>query len=324
MDDTTKFRVRLRIRLAKALTSDATSLAVRVADHEVTITSQRPEEPLNKAQWIVLVARGFSTDEAAREFGERLRSILQLAALSARLGVDTGDDKVTGMLNEEYARAEGWLKEHERLFPNVHGLAVLPDDDHIRFPLFNFQATVTSDPKQFVSAIEEAAENSELTFGAVENAIRLLNLALMNPEPLAQMVLAISTVEELGQNQKWSEAQKKFIKYLALAVEVGSLPEQERTEVVDSIERGLHRLGLNEGVRRLLSRLSLTELGNEWRRLYGIRSGIFHGTARLSEADLHEAANDTVTLCGQIILAVAAIDMGVKIPSVAKVNFRGK
>ena len=54
----------------------------------------------------------------------------------------------------------------------------------------------------------------------VANAVRLLNLALMTSEPLAQMVLTFSAVEELGQNEKWSEAQETLIKQLAEAAEV--------------------------------------------------------------------------------------------------------
>jgi hypothetical protein len=92
MADMSGFRIRLRVRIAKALTSETISLNVMVMNKDVIITSQRKEEPLNKAKWIVLGARGFLTEEAARHFGTRLRSILQLAALSSRLGVDVGED----------------------------------------------------------------------------------------------------------------------------------------------------------------------------------------------------------------------------------------
>jgi hypothetical protein len=41
----------------------------------------------------------------------------------------------------------------------------------------------------------------------------------MTSQPLAQMVLAFSAVEELGQNQKWSEAQIALIRQLTAAAE---------------------------------------------------------------------------------------------------------
>lgn len=316
------FRVRLRVRIPKGLTTQASSLQFTMANKEVTIKSQNTEEPLNKAKWIVLNASGFATEEAARHFGARLRSIVQLAALSSRLGVDTGEDKPTDWLSEEFARSMGLIKEHERVAPNVHGLAILPDDANIRFPAVNLEATVTANPEHFLSALRESEENDDIGFGPAANAVRLLNLALMTSEPLAQMVLTFSAVEELGQNEQWSDAQEALIKQLAEAAETsmeGSAAE--RAEVARAIRKGLFPLSLRQGVMRLLSRLGLDNLRNEWDRLYGIRSGIFHGTARLSDADIRQASLETGTLCGRIILAVLA-QQGIRIPSIVETHFK--
>jgi hypothetical protein len=283
MVDASGVRIRLRVRVAKGLTTEAASLQFVMANKDVTITSQNKEEPLSKAKWIVLNARGFSTEEMARHFGTTLRSVLQLAALSSRLGVDAGEDKPTSWVSEDFARSTGLIKEHERISPNVHGLVILPDDDNTRFPVINADATVTADPEQFLSALRESGENGDIGFGLAGNAVRLLNLALMTSEPLAQMVLAFSAVEEFGQNEKWSEAQA-------------------------------------QGVMRLLSRIGLEDLRKEWDRLYGIRSGIFHGTARLSDSEISQAAVDTVTLCGRIVLAGIAKD-GIRVPSIAARQF---
>jgi hypothetical protein len=159
MADVNGFRVRLRVRIAKALTSEDSSLNVMVMNKNITITSQKKDEPLCKSKWIVLVARGFLTEEAAQQFGTRLRSILQLAALSARLGVDVGEDKPTAWVNEDYARSIGLIKHNERIVPNVHGLLILPDDDKIRFPVIDADATVTADPEHLTSALRGRFES---------------------------------------------------------------------------------------------------------------------------------------------------------------------
>jgi hypothetical protein len=258
------FRIRLRVRIPKGLTSEATSLNVTVMNKDVTITSQKKNEPLKEAKWIVLGARGFSTEEAAQHFGTRLRSIVQLAALSSRLGVDAGEDKPTNWMSEDFARKLG-LKDHERIAPNIHGLSILPDDDNTRIPVSEFQATVTADPEHLVSALRELGENDEISFEEASNGVRLLNLALMTSEPLAQMVLAFSAVEELGQkNAKWSESQVALIKELADAAKTSNKgTAHERAEVADAIRKRLFRLGLRQGVMRLLSRLSLDALRKE-------------------------------------------------------------
>jgi hypothetical protein len=319
--DTTGFRIRLRARIAKGLTSEAASLNVMVMNKDVTMTSQNKKEPLNKAKWIVLEARGFSTEEAARRFGTRLRSILQLAALASRLGVDAGEDKPTAWVSEDFARAKGLIKDNERIAPNVHGLSILPDDDNTRFPVIDAQGTVTADPGHFVSALRELGGDAEISLGAASNVVRLLNFALMTSEPLAQMVLCFSAVEELGQNRKWSKSQKELIERLAVtAEETSEGTASERAEVADAIRKGLFPLGLLQGVKRLLSRFGLGSEWDEWDRLYRIRSGLFHGTARLSDDEIHQAARDTVTLCGRIILAIAAKE-GVRTPTIAATHF---
>ena len=82
----------------------------------------------------------------------------------------------------------------------------------------------------------------------------------------------------------------------------------------------LHRFGLRQGVTRVLARLGLQHLRKEWDRVYGIRSGLFHGTAQLAEHEIAELANSAITLCGRIILTLAEGD-GVTLPSVSDVHF---
>jgi hypothetical protein len=224
-------------------------------------------------------------------------------------------------MDEQFARSQGVIKENERLAPNIHGLMILPDDPYTRFAVIDIQATVTADPEHFASALRELGDRSNIDLGASANGVRLLNLALMTTEPLVQMVLAFSAIEELGQNQKWSEAQIVLIRKLAGAARASAeVTADQGAEVAKAIETGVFRLSLRQGVMRLLSNLDLEHLRKEWDRLYSIRSGIFHGTARLSDAELNQAALDTITLCGRIILAIVAKE-GATVPSIAAKHF---
>ena len=196
----------------------------------------------------------------------------------------------------------------------------MPDDDYTRFPVIDVHATVTADPEHFASCLRGLGENEngDIGLGAAANGVRLLNLALMTSEPLAQMVLALSAVEELGQNEKWSEAQIALIEQLADAAEASAeVTAGQRAEVARAIRTGLFPLSLRQGVMRLLSGLDLIDhLRKEWDR----RSGLFHGTARLSDSEINQAALDTITLCGRIILAIVAKE-GARVPSIAATHF---
>jgi len=84
-------------------------------------------------------------------------------------------------MSEEFARSTGLIRPHERLHPNVHGLAILPDDDLTRFPLVRIEATVRADPAQFEGALTELAAGQRVQLSVAAEGVRLLNLALLNP-----------------------------------------------------------------------------------------------------------------------------------------------
>jgi hypothetical protein len=306
---------------ANALNTADVSRVMNLAGREVTVVSQMPDEPLSEALWIVLRARGFSSEEEARYFGEQLRTITEFAGLCTRSGIDVGLDRPTTSMNEDYARSIGFIQPHQRLLPNVHGLSVVPDDENTRVPIIQAQFTVRSDPEQFVNALAELAAGIPVQLSTAAEGVRILNLALINTQPLAQIVLALSAIEALGQDEKWTDAQAALIDELATQVENRTADrDAEHLEVAEALRRSLHRIGLRQGVMRMLTRLGLKHLRKEWDRIYGMRSGLFHGTIRLAEAETAQLALDAITLCGRVILTVAE-SHGVKRPSISFVHF---
>src|SRR5271166_7010216 len=115
------YRVRLRVRLTKALNTEDASRVISLGGREVTIVSQTPDQRLSEALWIIFRGQGFSSEAEAREFGEQLRTITEFAGLCSRLGIDVGLDQPTAWFSEEFARSAGLIQPHERLTPNVHG-----------------------------------------------------------------------------------------------------------------------------------------------------------------------------------------------------------
>lgn len=316
------FRVRYRVRIGKALNSEAVSQTLVVAGRNVTIKSQEKGQRLWDTTWLILDARGFDVEREARDFGEQLGVIVQIAALSCNLGVDVGRSEPDCFINEDLLRKIGRIKDHERVKPNIHGLIVIPDDEDTLFPLVKAQIEVTKDPAQLIDAMSELANRVPLEMNEAAPCVRLLNLALMSTEPLSQIVLAFSAVEALGQNEKWTAGQAELLKQLAKQVEQGaSGDDEEASEVAEALRRSLHRIGLRQGVKRVLSSLDLSHLVPEWDRLYPQRSGVFHGTAGLTQKEMNRLANEIVKLAGTIILALIQRS-GIKLPSVASKHFQ--
>ena len=319
MNETVGFLLRLQVKIGRTLRTDQACLSTLLAGREIKIKSSN-DQPLSKTKWIVLEARGFATDTEARDFGEQLRSIVQIAALCSHLGADAGLDKTIGWVNEDLFRSEGFLEPHRRIGPTVHGLLILPDDDNTLFLHMEAAVTVKADPDQFIDAMEELAGQLPLSEPAGTPAVRLLNLALINPQGLAKIVLAFSAIEALGQDETWTPAQVDLITKLAIEIENNADGDGERLEVAEALRRSLHRIGLRQGVKRLLCGHDIGHLQKEWDRLYGLRSGLFHGTVPLKKHEVNQLAADTVKLCSRIILALIQQD-GLKLPSVASKHF---
>src|ERR1700730_10584581 len=125
MAGTVGYRVRLRVRLTKPLNTEDSSRTLVVAGRDVVVESQEKGQPLNKTQWVVLVARGFLAEDEAQRYGNQLRAIVELAGLCARIGADVGQDKPTAFVNEDWARSMGWIEAGERICPNLDGVDVL-------------------------------------------------------------------------------------------------------------------------------------------------------------------------------------------------------
>jgi hypothetical protein len=251
---TEQHRLRLRIHLGKPLTSKETSLSLKFENRDVEIQSQVKDQVLSETDWIVLLAKGFSSSEEATAFGERLRVAVEIAAFSTRLGTNTGQDKPTGWMAEAYARSLGIIKDDERIAPNVHGILILPDDDKTRIAIVSATLTVTADPASFVDALKAVTKN-EIKTASVRDGLRVFNLALMAQNSLAQLVLAFSAIEAFGQEEKWTLVQVEFIQKLATEIETTSSEEPELLEVSHALLRNLHRVGLRQGVVRVLDRI---------------------------------------------------------------------
>lgn len=306
----TTFRARLRFRLLKKLSINEPEHRLTVAGREVVLSSPVPDTPICDSEWLVMNARGFSTEDEARNFGHKLRSAIELASVSTRLGVDAGRDLATSGLGravkDHIAKETGTLARD-----NVHGLDVFEDNPNVR--IFNLSATGTihAGPEHpFLHVVTEIHEAAPLASARARDVILLLNYALMRAEPVAQIVFAFSAVEMLGQSESWTEDQKRLLSEVADAAEGTSTGNaDERKEVADAIRKSLHRLTLRQGVLRLLDALELAHLKKDWDAIYAKRSTLVHGLAPRPGADYGELAFRAVSLCGQILLKAIAADV---------------
>ena len=301
---TSGFRLYLQVRIGKALRTDEAFLTTYLDGREVRIRASLGPS-ISKAEWLVFEARGFPTESEAHTFGERLRANVELAALCSSPGVDTGLDEVLGWVHEEYGRSEGGLKPYQRRGPDVHGLLILPDDDNTVFSRSRAKGTTVSSLELFLEAMRELADQPSITEPALALSVRLLNLARINSEPRARIVLAVSAVESVAEDENWSAEQRDLIDKLAAGI--------ADPEVKEAVER-MHRISIRQGIKRVLRCNRLDHLWEEWDDLYKRRSRLFHGGGEFTNQEIGELASNATKLCDEIIFGIIK-QKGIKLPA---------
>jgi hypothetical protein len=255
------------------------SVALEIAGCDVVLRSQDRDGLIKDSNWLVLGAGGFGSEVEARAFSEKLKLASEISSVASRLGIDSGLDRKTGHLTDR-------LKEVVRtqtgaiVRDNVHGVDIFIDDPNTVVFNVNIQGEVSTDPERFLKGLSDYFVDPATVSQRGKDILVLLNYALMRPDPIAQIVFAISAVEMLGQQEKWTENQQDLLEELAVQASKSAIgTELEREEVATAIRRNMHKIGLSQGVLRLLDAHGLATLKKPWREIYGKRSSLVHGLA---------------------------------------------
>jgi hypothetical protein len=272
------------------------------------LSTTMPDVKIADSEWIIMNARDFESEDEAQMFGNRLKTAVEISSVAARLGVDTGRNLATsgfGRIVQDAFAKEGLIVRD-----NIHGVDVFPDCPNTRIVSISGKGIVRAAPDPFLSDLDELVQGAVMPSQRVADVTLLLNYALMQPEPVAQIIYAVSAVESLGQDEKWSFDQKQILSHLASVANQCTIgTNEERREVSDAIQKSLHRLTLRQGVFRLLDRLGLQYLKKNWDDLYKERSTLVHGLAPRPGADYSDLAVRTISLCGQILLKAIATEV---------------
>ena len=169
---------------------------------------------------------------------------------------------------------------------------------------------------------------SESDFPSIRRAIRVLNLAEMNTDPIAKVVLAISTIEGLATDPPWTDEQQKLIESSAAWLKRTHGDVEETKQVIEAILR-VRKQSIRQRIRKLLAANELSGVWQDWDDLYSKRSRLFHGGTKkgsehrgdyLENSELHGLAQKAINLCSRIVLSMAKRE-GILVPDRAKVHF---
>ena len=219
----------------------------------------------------------------------------------------------------------------KRLAPDAHGIVILPDDGNNVFSRLRGNLQVLANAGDFVRSLKECLpENGSLRTGSlsIRRAIRVLSLAEISEDPIAKLVLAVSTIEGLAADPPWTDEQQQLIESAAAWLEEAHGEREEAVQVVQAI-RQVRRESIRQRIKKFLDANDLSNVWQDWDRLYNRRSRLFHGRSEaaseyrgshLEESALKELGREAIKLSARIVLSMAKRE-GIAVPDRAKVHF---
>jgi len=141
---------------------------------EVVLSSQADNTLIRDNTWLVMNARGFETEEQAREFGHALRVAADVSSVATRYGLDSGVDAPTTGVSEGL---RGAVKRSGgiALRDNIHGIDIFMDSPNTRFPLRNARGNVFANPSLFLEGIDSVFPFVDRLSSRVKYIVLLLN-----------------------------------------------------------------------------------------------------------------------------------------------------
>lgn len=177
MTTQSRFRARFRFRVSKKLNIATHEHRFAVEGNEVVLSAQVDEVAIKDSEWLVMNARGFASEEEAREFAHRLRAAADLSSVATRLGIDSGIDRFSSdvgqLVRERVEREHGTI-----IRGSVHGIDVFPDLPNVRIFLLTGAATVHQQPDPFLADIAMFFASGGRLSARGKDVVLLLNYAL--------------------------------------------------------------------------------------------------------------------------------------------------
>lgn len=304
--------MRLRLRLASKLSTDAEEIKAEFCGRRIVIRSRKRGEPLNSADWIVILARRFKTPEAATKFGFDLQAAISAIAAMRSVPIDVGFDNAATLtfsdaVKDAVAKTGAWLID------DVHGVSVYPDTQPAMIMTGEATATTSFVPSWITGPLGVYGQRLTRLDDKGRESSLLMNAAFMAPHPVAMITLAVAAVELLAANERWNANQKQWIKGLREHLKGSdSLSAEEQGELQQAID-GLNNFGALSRTRRLLRDLELDELLERWNELYRKRSRLFHGNKVIPFPQLQAMGGEALTLGQAVVQAYIERSTGVKI-----------
>ena len=256
------------------------------AGDDVIVRSIVLDEALEDADQLLLLGRGYESEEAAQEGGERWRGYLERALARVQMGADFGDRVSPSYMAPEFLETLAEQRGVERVLTDEFGVMVFEEEPWPEFARMSVAGVVRHPVPRLVRAIEKACEISASLSDRDKIAFDLYSASMfVSSLPDARFLTLMMALETLIEQSERSSAAVAHVEQLIQQTQGTELPRDEISSLLGSL-RLLRYESISQAGRRLVrtlgdrtyDRLSQQSPEKFFNDCYDLRSRLVHGT----------------------------------------------
>jgi len=262
---------------------------------------------INEANHLVLTARGFSSEETAREHGARAKAALSLCGAILRIGIDVGRDS-SDFVPTDYWKEQVRQNTGKQLHNDLHGLTVYPEQP----PAILVHGSVTPTVARCFERFEKSLVRAHTTAAQtprLQLALELYARSHFEISVRTRFLSLINAVEALAVQQERSEKACVLVGQLAKLVQGSDVEPGDRESMHSTVAR-MKRESIGQACRRTVeSHLGKGMYGGKeasqlFGQCYDVRSDLLHeGDVPDSTQLLRGLAGDLDRMVADLLVA---------------------
>jgi hypothetical protein len=282
------FRIRFTLSpLVRLNTGPQDEIAIVPSSTEdVKLRALQPGHTLDNADQLVLLGKGYPTEDAARLAGERWRGFAERALARLNIGANFGDRAPGSYMSPEFLRMLAAQWDVDRVVKDEHGLMVFEADPWPKFALSTADAVVGRPAPRLVKALERAEERSVSISEREQTAFELYSGSMFVASLAdARFMMLMIAMETLIDPSLRSPNAVAHVDRLIEETRQADLPRDEVSSLLGSLQYLRHE-SIGRAGRQLVQRLGDRTYGNPvkepagkfFTKCYDLRSRLAHGT----------------------------------------------
>ena len=268
---------------------------------------------ISETNHLVFVARGFPSEDLAREHGFRVKAAVSLCGAVMHIGIDVGRDS-SDFVPTDYWKEQVRRNTGQELHNDLHGLTVYPEEPPAVFVHGSISPTVARCFDRFTRSFLGAHSDKPLT-PKLELGLELYARSHFETSVRTRFLSLINAVEAIAVQQGRSKKVRDLVDNLIEAVRTARIDSSDQASILGSMARLKHE-SIGQACRRVVrANLANASYGQKgavefFRQCYDVRSDLLHeGDVANSLQVLRSLVGELDKLVSDLLVAEAGVSL---------------